>query len=312
MQNNDNAPQNPNTQQEKSTASGHGLGARLKATREEKGLSLDTVADELRILKRHLEAIERNDYDNLPQAAFTRGFIGNYAKFLKLDVHSVLAEYDATLPDEKKNHDTSFSESASLKPMGKLSRNDSRTSKSSAGLLRLTMILGLLALAVFAFFYFTKQNNDALTSGNAEQTTSVLDDMMAQDSANQDGANQDDAGQVSANQDGGEQAAAGESANDAQAAQNAQTVVADPNAPNAELVFWVMNDTAIKITDQKGKVVMDGNYSRGEHRATGQPPFQLNIGNASRVRLNMNTIPQNKTIRANMQADGSASLVLAP
>lgn len=57
------------------------FGNRLKQARINKNLTLDDVAAELFILRRHLEAIEAEDFRSLPQIAFARGFVINYAKY---------------------------------------------------------------------------------------------------------------------------------------------------------------------------------------------------------------------------------------
>lgn len=57
------------------------FGAVLQQARKNKQISLDEVAAELFILKRHLQALENENFSEMPQAAFARGFAINYAKF---------------------------------------------------------------------------------------------------------------------------------------------------------------------------------------------------------------------------------------
>ena len=61
------------------------LGERLKRAREEKGMSLDDVASRTRIPIRHLQNIEREDWDALPAATYAVGFTRNYANAVGLD-----------------------------------------------------------------------------------------------------------------------------------------------------------------------------------------------------------------------------------
>jgi cytoskeleton protein RodZ len=58
---------------------------KLRAEREAQGLSLDQVSAYLKLTARQIEAIEKGDLSALPGAAFSRGFVRNYARFLKLD-----------------------------------------------------------------------------------------------------------------------------------------------------------------------------------------------------------------------------------
>src|SRR3954453_17567683 len=73
---------------------GHGnpVGERLRAAREEKGLSLDDVARQTRIPIRHLEHIERGEWDALPAITYSVGFARSYANAVGLDGPAVGAE----------------------------------------------------------------------------------------------------------------------------------------------------------------------------------------------------------------------------
>jgi cytoskeletal protein RodZ len=61
------------------------IGERLKAAREEKGLSLEDIAAQTRIPQRHLESIEASHWDNLPAPTYTLGFAKSYATAVGLD-----------------------------------------------------------------------------------------------------------------------------------------------------------------------------------------------------------------------------------
>ena len=61
------------------------VGERLRAAREEKGLSLEDVAAQTRIPQRHLESLEIADWDKLPAATYTTGFAKSYASAVGLD-----------------------------------------------------------------------------------------------------------------------------------------------------------------------------------------------------------------------------------
>jgi len=61
------------------------VGERLRVAREEKGLTLEDVASQTRIPRRHLESIETGDWSNLPAATYTLGFAKSYATAVGLD-----------------------------------------------------------------------------------------------------------------------------------------------------------------------------------------------------------------------------------
>jgi cytoskeleton protein RodZ len=73
---------------------GLGVGTALKAARERAGMSLGEVADRLKLSIRQLEAIEHDDFQQLPGATFVRGFVRNYARFLRLDPEPLMARLE--------------------------------------------------------------------------------------------------------------------------------------------------------------------------------------------------------------------------
>jgi transcriptional regulator with XRE-family HTH domain len=61
------------------------IGEQLRRAREAKGLSLEDVASRTRIPIRHLQNIEREDWDALPATTYAVGFTRNYANAIGLD-----------------------------------------------------------------------------------------------------------------------------------------------------------------------------------------------------------------------------------
>jgi cytoskeletal protein RodZ len=67
------------------------LGELLHTAREEKGLSLSEAEQATRIRSSYLQAIEDEDFAQLPHPAYIRGFVRNYATFLGVDPDQALA-----------------------------------------------------------------------------------------------------------------------------------------------------------------------------------------------------------------------------
>lgn len=61
------------------------VGERLRAARETKGLTLEEVAAQTRIPRRHLESLETGDWAQLPAPTYTLGFAKSYASTVDLD-----------------------------------------------------------------------------------------------------------------------------------------------------------------------------------------------------------------------------------
>src|SRR5438309_9495044 len=70
-------------------------GTALRGAREAAGLSIDAVAQQLKLAPRQVQALEDDDFARLPGRTFVRGFVRNYARFLGLDPDDLVAR----LPD---------------------------------------------------------------------------------------------------------------------------------------------------------------------------------------------------------------------
>jgi cytoskeleton protein RodZ len=71
---------------------GQSVGERLRVAREAKKLSLDDVARQTRIPVRHLEHIEREEWEALPAITYSVGFARSYANTVDLDGAQIGAE----------------------------------------------------------------------------------------------------------------------------------------------------------------------------------------------------------------------------
>ena len=74
------------------------LGERFKTAREERGLTLSDVAEQIRIRAVYLSAIEDEDWKAIGAPVYTRGFLRTYARFLGLDPELAVSEFNQKLP----------------------------------------------------------------------------------------------------------------------------------------------------------------------------------------------------------------------
>ncbi|HSX18630.1 MAG TPA: helix-turn-helix domain-containing protein, partial [Candidatus Saccharimonadales bacterium] len=77
------------------------VGEILKTTREAKHISQQEVASHLNLKIGQVEAIENGNWGSLPEAAYVKGFIKNYAHFLHLDSEKLLALHRAEYDERK-------------------------------------------------------------------------------------------------------------------------------------------------------------------------------------------------------------------
>ena len=70
-------------------------GRQLAAARQSQGWSVEQVATQLKLAPRQIEAIEADRLEALPSMMVARGFIGTYARLLKIDAAPLLARVTA-------------------------------------------------------------------------------------------------------------------------------------------------------------------------------------------------------------------------
>jgi cytoskeleton protein RodZ len=85
-----------NTEMSPVTKATVSLGQTLRKARELQGLSISDVSGQIKFAPRKIEALEADDFNNLPEMAFVRGFVRSYAKLLQLDAQQLLD----LLPDQ--------------------------------------------------------------------------------------------------------------------------------------------------------------------------------------------------------------------
>jgi cytoskeleton protein RodZ len=75
-----------------------GLGQRIRAAREARGLSLSDVGQQIRIRSVYLAAIEDESWSTIGAPVYIRGFLRTYTRFLGLDPEEAVAAFNRTQP----------------------------------------------------------------------------------------------------------------------------------------------------------------------------------------------------------------------
>ncbi|MES2024181.1 MAG: RodZ domain-containing protein [Pseudomonadota bacterium] len=95
-------------------------GTQLRALREERGWTVEQVANQLNLASRQIQALEDDNYAALPGMVIVRGFIRSYSKVLRVDPAPILAAIKddtaapSVLPPERSPLSASFSETRLL------------------------------------------------------------------------------------------------------------------------------------------------------------------------------------------------------
>ena len=69
------------------------VGELLKKAREESGKNLKEISDILKIRLDYLRAIEEEDFKQLPEEVYIKGYIREYAEFLNIEPETALSAY---------------------------------------------------------------------------------------------------------------------------------------------------------------------------------------------------------------------------
>jgi cytoskeleton protein RodZ len=121
------------------------FGERLRREREMRGVTLDEISSSTKIARRHLEALETENFDSLPGGVFNRGFVRAYARFLGIDEEQAVADYVAA-SGELSQTEPAFP--LEIPPESKAKLNPRRSS--------LPLLLALLALVIVLAIFWSR------------------------------------------------------------------------------------------------------------------------------------------------------------
>ncbi|MDP3542790.1 MAG: helix-turn-helix transcriptional regulator, partial [Elusimicrobiota bacterium] len=77
------------------------IGPILRAARLKRGQSLEAVAQQTRISKRFLEALEDNRFEQFPAVVYLRGFLKSYCEHLDVNFEEIWGMLNATPAPEQ-------------------------------------------------------------------------------------------------------------------------------------------------------------------------------------------------------------------
>jgi len=138
----------------------------LKKKREEVGYNLKEIAKALRIRSDYLKAIEEGTFEKLPVAVYTKGYIREYAKFLKTDPDAVLKAYMEKITPPAAEPLPSPGENTEP-----VVEQEKPNQKYSAAAITLFAVAAAVLLAVLALFVFSQEGPKTPLS---EKTSPIL------------------------------------------------------------------------------------------------------------------------------------------
>jgi cytoskeleton protein RodZ len=257
------------------------VGAALSAARQELGLGLSEVSQQLKFGLRQLEALEADRFDQLPGGTFARGMVRNYARLLKIDPDPLLARiadrYDA--PDSNQL-------AARFSQPVPFSDNARRSTLVYFGLS--LVILGVVGGVAYQWQHernaprlmaFVKPKAEA----PARKPTLPAQQVIAPAPAAAPAAEEKKTEEKKIEEKKVEEAKVVER----KPAPSVKTVAAPPPSGVHRIVLRVETDEAwLEVTDGAGRQLVSSLNRAGSERVVqGRGPFTLVIGNASHVRV---------------------------
>jgi cytoskeleton protein RodZ len=247
-------------------------GAVLRHARERAGWSIDMVSQQLKLAPRQVQALEEDDFAQLPGRTFVRGFMRNYARLLHLDGEALLS----SLPES----DTVPSlDRPTLTPTARTMGDLPTESPAKPSSARWAIPLALLAIVAIALAY--EFGRPLLERGKAElatrgapapQKAAVAPAPVAETPP----------------------AAAQAPAAQPDTAQAEPPTIAAPIPPGTEtpLVFVFRGTSWIEVRDAKGTIVLSTmGYPGATHAVGGAFPMDVTLGNAEAVAVTFNGAP---------------------
>jgi len=260
-------------------------GSTLRSAREAAGLSVDDVAQQLKLAPRQVRALEDDDFQHLPGRTFARGFARNYARFIQLDPDRVLALMPAgeSAPALER---PSFA--AARRPMGEIPVE--RAAHRSSAPRVLFLLLALVAVGAAAYYEYVHKASEARreaagVSGAESATTTI----PAPQSLTAAGSTTTLPNPVAAESPTtatpptGE-AAPGPAGTPDPAATPAGGSATAAKASDAALVLAFRGTSWAEVKDANGRVILQMTGGAGmTQTVTGTPPLELSLGNAPDV-----------------------------
>lgn len=147
------------------------IGARLKAARVAKGLTIDDLQQITKIQKRYLIAIEDEQFDKLPGDFYVRAFVKQYADTVDLDGNALLEEYSDQLPST--HAETYVQNVDEVQPTRVASREQPTSPASRVRSYLPTIIVTGIVVIILLFIWFMAVRTHTSSTANATSSSSV-------------------------------------------------------------------------------------------------------------------------------------------
>ncbi len=288
------------------------FGETLKQAREAQKLSIDDIAELLKVPSKIILLIEASDVRQLPAPTFARGYLCAYAKRVGIQDVNILAAYDRVMPRK-----------IQLRPRSNLPRKTTSQSPLVKAVTFILIILGVLAIAYSGYQYYGKKvsSMEASLQYQAEQNAgkvNALTGLKQQVSAEKKTADRISGFNVTpALTDKADNSARGELASARVLIKNKQVQINTRNTSNVpqgvdNIQLLAKNGAWVEISDATDKRLHYNMIPKDKWVSyNGTAPFKVSLGNArsTRIKVNNLTIDMSKHIRSNNTAKFKISTI---
>jgi cytoskeleton protein RodZ len=258
-------------------------GALLGAAREASGLSIDAVAQQLKLAPRQVRALEEDDYTHLPGRTFVRGFVRSYARVVHLDPDVVVGALPAGAAAPALEAPT-LQQTAPT--MGELPTTD----HSKPAWTRWAIPLTLAAIVAVAAVYEWLRPAGVAHPSAGKETVAAESPVATAVPAGPTGTPLSNP--LAAGRAATESVPPAEPPQASVAAPTPAATAATPAAatavsgPEQPITIAFRDFSWTEIRDRDGRLLLSGMNPGGTAQSvSGTPPFDIVIGNAADVRL---------------------------
>jgi cytoskeleton protein RodZ len=139
-------------------------GAKLSEKRILKNYTVEYVANKLHLRVRMIELLENDDYNNMPEPVFIKGYLRSYAKLLGMDAEALIEDFRKLYSEERRTDKALWQ-----------SRRESN--KAEHAIRWITSVFAVIVLVSVAMWWQANKENEHIftTSFNqASKTSSKL------------------------------------------------------------------------------------------------------------------------------------------
>ena len=250
-------------------------GAYLRESREAAGLHLATLAASLKVSVSKLEALEHDQFDLLPDAAFTRALASSVCRMLKLDPAPVLERLPPLSTAKFVAQDRGINEPFRPRNIGPAPSVLAQVSRPAV-LAGLVLLLGALVL----IFLPSLRKEAVLEGAKSSRPPAGEPTLQYSTQLSLDAKVEDTAAVAALPAASARQAATGTH----ESITPAKDIAASSVSPLA--LFRATGDSWVKVTDAKGVVVLNRTLRAGEAvEVSGSLPLSAVIGRADMMQV---------------------------